>query len=236
MGRLPELFGHAFSRRMCGLLLVALLGGCASSYRVTVDSLAKPDANAVSYVLRNANPSVGEDTAGYREAAGYVKTALLGRGLYEAPAKVVPDMIIELDCGVGPPRIQSRVIMEPVYSSSPPRIVERREGVDGEGRGIYVPTRETKPPTLRARTIVTKTYEKYIRLTARENKPSTEGHPIPEIWTVDVTSEGESKDLRKHLPILVAASIDYIGKDTHGQKSIRIKDSDSDVVFVKKGL
>ena len=54
----------------------------------------------------------------------------------------------------------------------------------------------------------------------------------------DVTSEGESRDLRKNLPVLVAASIDYVGKDTHGEKTVKIKDKDKDgnVAFVKKGM
>jgi hypothetical protein len=36
--------------------------------------------------------------------------------------------------------------------------------------------------------------------------------------------------------VLVAASIDYIGKDSQGQKTIRIKDTDKDIAFVKKGM
>jgi hypothetical protein len=53
---------------------------------------------------------------------------------------------------------------------------------------------------------------------------------------VDVTSEGESRDMRKALPVLAAASIDYVGKDSHGQKIIRLKDTDKDIAFVKKGM
>jgi hypothetical protein len=34
----------------------------------------------------------------------------------------------------------------------------------------------------------------------------------------------------------VAASIDFVGKDTQGQKTIRIKDTASDIAFVKKGM
>jgi len=79
-------------------------------------------------------------------------------------------------------------------------------------------------------------YEKYLKMSARENKEAVEGRPAQEIWTVDVTSEGESRDVRKHLPILVAASIDYVGKDTQGQKTIRLKDNASDIAFVKKGM
>jgi hypothetical protein len=79
-------------------------------------------------------------------------------------------------------------------------------------------------------------YEKYLKMSARENKEAVEGRPQQEVWTVDVTSEGESRDIRKNLPVLVAASIDYIGKDSQGQKTIRIKDSSSDIAFVKKGM
>jgi hypothetical protein len=36
--------------------------------------------------------------------------------------------------------------------------------------------------------------------------------------------------------MLAAASIDYIGKDSKGQKTIKIKDSDRDIAFIKKGM
>ena len=79
-------------------------------------------------------------------------------------------------------------------------------------------------------------YEKRLRLTARENKTAEDGKPAPELWSVDIISEGENRELRKVLPILVAASIPYIGKDSHGQKTIRIKDTDKAIDFVKKGM
>jgi hypothetical protein len=73
-------------------------------------------------------------------------------------------------------------------------------------------------------------------MSARENKEPVEGRPAQEVWTIDVTSEGESRDIRRNMPVLVAASIEYIGKDTQGQKTIRIKDTHSDVAFIKKGM
>ena len=79
-------------------------------------------------------------------------------------------------------------------------------------------------------------YEKFLKMSARENKPATEGKPAEEIWTLDITSEGESKDVRKALPVLAAASIDFVGKDSHGQKTIHLKDTSSDIAFVKKGM
>ncbi|MEO5959707.1 MAG: hypothetical protein ABIZ49_01385 [Opitutaceae bacterium] len=38
-------------------LATALSSACSTSHRVTVDSLAKPDADAVSYSIRSADPA-----------------------------------------------------------------------------------------------------------------------------------------------------------------------------------
>lgn len=220
------------------------LSGCATGTVVKVDSLAKPNAeNAISYEIRNRNPMVTDDSLRYKEAAGFVKTALSGKGMYEAPEGVKPDIIVDLDYGMNPPVSKRETVSEPVYITIPGQIRTERVqvGTDAQGRPIYQTITVQDPPTtefagFREYQITVTVYEKYLRMTARENAPAVEGRPPTEIWTVDVTSEGESRDLRKKLPVLVAASIDYIGKDTQGQKTIRIKDSDADVAFVKKGM
>jgi hypothetical protein len=206
------------------VLSAAFVSGCATAHRVTIDSLARPGADAVSYSMRNTNPSVAGDSVRYREAEELVKTALSGRGLYEAPANTKPDVIVDLAYGVGPPKVRREKQYAPLSSwELPGRIDLDRDGF------LIIPQR-------REVSISTTTYEKYLRLTARESVPATPGRPPAEIWTVDVISEGESQDIRKYLPILAAASIDYIGRDSHGHKTIRIKDTDADVVFVKKGM
>ena len=227
------------------LLASALfLGGCLST-EVTVDSLAKPDAeNAVSYSIKNATPMVADDSLRFKEASDYVRTALSGRGMYEAPPNVKPDVVVGVDYGIGPPQARIEMVSEPVYIEIPGRVrMERRVvGFDPQTRTpIYETVMVRDPATtefagFREYEVTTTVYEKYLRLSARENTEAAEGRPPAEIWTVDVTSEGQSRDLRKNLPVLVAASIDYIGKDSQGQKTIKIKDKDSDVAFVKKGM
>lgn len=236
--RLPLRFGF-------GLLSAgALLTGCGTTHTLKVDSLAKPAAeNSISYEIKNKNPLVADDSLRFKEAENLVKTALSGRGLYEAPPNTKPDMVVDLDYGVGPPQIRRETISEPVYITIPGQIRTERVqvGTDSQGRPIYQTITVQDPPTtefagFREYIVTVVVYEKYLKLSARENKEPVEGQPPAEIWTLDITSEGESKDIRKHLPILVAASIDYIGKDTQGQKTIRIKDSSSDIAFVKKGM
>lgn len=229
---------------MCLASWVLLLGGCATTHVLKVDSLAKPTAeNSISYEIKNKNPLVADDSLRYKEAASMVKTALSGRGMYEAPPNTKADMIVDLDYGVGPPQMRKETVSEPVYITIPGQIRTERVqvGTDSQGRPIYQTITVQDPPTtefagFREYIVTITVYEKYLKLSARENKEAVEGRPTQEIWTVDITSEGESRDIRKHLPILVAASIDYVGKDSQGQKTIRIKDNASDIAFVKKGM
>jgi hypothetical protein len=235
----PFLLG-SFSILFVGIFF----SGCATTHELKVDSLAKPTAeNSISYEIKNKNPLVADDSLRYKEAESLVKTALSGRGMYEAPPNTRADMIVDLDYGVGPPQVRRETVSEPVYITIPGQIRTERVqvGTDSQGRPIYQTITVQDPPTtefagFREYIITVVVYEKYLKLTARENKEAVEGRPPNEIWTLDITSEGESKDIRKHLPILVAASIDYIGKDTQGQRTIRIKDTSSDIAFVKKGM
>lgn len=238
----------AAPRRTVARLVLALFAGfaagCTTTHVVKVDSLAKPKAEAsISYEIKNRNPLVADDSLRYKEAANLVKTALSGRGLYEAPPNTKPDMIVDLDYGVGPPQMRKETVSEPVYITLPGQIRTERVqvGTDSQGRPIYQTITVQDPPTtefagFREYVVTVTVYEKYLKLTARENKDPVEGKPQSELWTLDITSEGESRDIRKHLPVLVAASIDFVGKDSQGQKTIRIKDNASDIAFVKKGM
>ncbi len=223
---------------------VLLAAGCANSTTVKIDSLAKPKAEeSISYKILNKNPAVDDDSLRYKEAAGYVRTALSGKGLYEAPDNQNADLVVSIDYGVGPPQSRREVVSEPVYVTLPGQMrVERVQvGTDRNGNPVYQTiTVQDAPRTefagYREYFVTVTVYEKFLRLNATENKPAAEGRPPSEIWTVDITSEGESRDIRKALPILAAASIDYVGKDSLGQKTIRIKDTDKDVAFIKKGM
>ncbi len=229
-----------------GLLLAGslLAGGCANTYEVKVDSLAKPNAeDAISYKIHNANPAIEEDSLRHKEAVGFVRTALSGKGMYETTDAEKADMVVDLDYGVGPPELRHETVSEPIYATLPGEIRTERVqvGTDRNGNPIFQTVTIQDPPRTeligyRDRVITTVVYEKHLRLSAHENKPASEGRPPSEIWTVDVTSEGETHDMRRTLPVLAAATIDYVGKDSHGQKIIRLKDTDKDVAFVKKGM
>jgi hypothetical protein len=235
------------------MLAAGILSGCQSGYDMKVDALTRAHTSAtaaataesaVSYKIRSKNPNIDEDSLRFKEAKRYVETALSGKGMYEAPSADKADVVVELDYGVSEPRVKQETRSEPVYVMVPGRLVTQtvEVGTDSRGRPIYQTVTIQEPPTQeyigdREYLVTVVNYEKHLRLSARENVAGTGDHPPQEIWTVDVSSEGESRDLRKYLPAMAAATMDYIGTDTRGQKEVRLQDKkDGAVEFVKKGM
>lgn len=211
---------------LVGLALVALASGCTTV--VTVNSLARPDADAISYELRKPASLTESDAARYKEGLHYIRAALYSKGMYEVPAGTKPDVMVNFDFGVTS-HTSRETQAEPIIEAAGGTSAYAPAVIVNNATGSAIFTRY-EPPRLVVTgyrdVVVTSTiYEKHLRLTALDASAPAPDQPQAEIWMVDVTSEGQSRDLRKALPILVAASIDYIGKDSHGQKTIRIKDN-----------
>lgn len=225
-------------------LAALLLAACNTGTTVKIDSTAKPKAEeAISYQFHSKDPDVPEDSLRYKEATGYVKTALSGKGMYEAPRADLADIVVDVEYGVSPPVTKMEIQEEPVYITLPGQFHTESVfvGTDRNGNAIYRTVTVQDPPHeefagYREHPVAVTTYEKYLRMNARSSKPAQEGQPTPDVWAVDISTEGESKDLRKALPVLAAASIDYVGKDSGGPQVIHLKDKDPDVTFVKKGM
>lgn len=223
-----------------------LLGGCTTTYQVQVDAIAQatPTASAAqSYEIKSTDPRIDEDSLRYKEVATYVKTALSGKGMYEAPPGAKADVVVNVDYGMEPPRVKYETETYPIFAQVGGGVRYVQVPVtDRNGRiigyqtvAVYDPPRteiigyeeQVKPVIV---------YEKYLKISARENAESTEGRPATEVWSVNVSAEDESKDIRKYLPILASATADYIGTNTQEQKPVKIKEDDEVVGFIKKGM
>ncbi len=226
------------------ILLIASLAGCAHpAYEVKVDAITKPaKATAQSYKLKSKDPRLGEESLRYREAAEFVKTALSGKGLYEAASEEKADMIVELDYGMDAPRSKVEPVSVPVYAQmgggvryeSVP-VADVRGNVSYRTVAVYDPPRNELvgyDNTPRQVTI----YEKYLKITARENKAASEGRPPAELWSIHASAEDESKDLRKYLPIMASATVEYIGQDSTNPKSVKVRADGPAVDFIRKGM
>ena len=232
-----------------------LLSGCNSTktYTVQVDAIAapvevgQPSEPVQSYHIRSYNPKLDESSLRYKEVADYVRTALSGKGMYEAPSPDKADVVIDIDYGMDAPRIKFETVSNPVYHQKPGEIsqivvrvpvrnpvtgeigyVERLTTVRGPDRIELVGMQESIQPVI--------VYEKYLKLSARANQEAVEGRAPPEVWSVNVSAEDNSQELRKYMPILASATADYIGTNTKESKPIKISEDDEVVSFVKRGM
>jgi len=224
-------------------IAILLGGGCVTRHDIKVDAVNQPAAKEItSYTLNTKIPPGEVDTLRVQEATGFIKTALSGRGLYESPNPEQADVVVNVDFGIEAPRVHMEITSVPIYAQVGGG-VRYEEVITKDAKGnpssrtvpVYEPPRSEMIGYRDVMTPVS-TYEKYLRISARENKPTAEGKPPAEIWSVNVKSEDESKDLRKYLPLLASASVDYIGKDTKTEQVVSVRDGDAAVDFVKKGL
>jgi hypothetical protein len=234
---------------------VVLLAGCSTStYTVQVDAIAQPakgaaqaGAPAKSYYLRSKNPKLDESSLRYKEVSDYVKTALSSKGMYEAPKPELADVVIDIDYGMDAPRVKFQTVSSPIIVEEMGRVemVQEMMAVLIPGTTNYnvVPVwREKVIPGrtdivgIREEVVPEVVYEKFLKVSARENKESIEGRAPAEVWSVNVSAEDKSQELRKYMPILASATADYIGTNTKEEKDMRVAEKDDSVKFIKKGM
>lgn len=238
---------RSICQALAGLAVLVFLFGCTNTYEMQVDAIKNPTSpipEAESYVLVPRDPSTDINDLRYKETVKWIKTALSAKGMYEAPDPSTADMVIEVDYGMEPPRQEIQIREEPVFQ----RIQEPgsyhtmavRDPETGAVRmvRIYQPGRvSTELVGYQERAISVVVNEKYLVLTAKENARAESGdRPPEELWSVTVSNEDSSDNLREYLPIMASAATDYIGEDTQTAKTVRLKSDDEVVVFVKQGL
>ncbi len=229
---------------VAGMVALLFSAGCSTStHQVKVDAISKPvPADAQSYRLKSKNPALGDENLRYREAAEFVRTALSGKGLYEAQSEDKADMIVELDYGMETPRTKMERVSVPVYAQvgggvryDTVPVTDARGNTSYRTVAVYDAPRNELVGYDEMPRMVT-IYEKYLKITARENKAANEGRPPTELWSVQASAEDESKDLRKYLPIMASATVDYIGKDSNHQTVVKVKENGEAVGFIRRGM
>ena len=233
--------------RICLAALVALtaivFSGCANkTYNVKINSITNEEkGSGESYRIVTKNGSDPATDLRTAEAVDYVKAALSGRGLYEAPNPERADMVVEVDYDVEPPRVEFEQRSVPVFAR-----------INGGVRSMIVPTRNSDgsvqyrrvsvldPPSnellgFEKQNVPVTIYEKYLRVSARENVASGD-KPPSQLWSVHVTNEAEDDDIRAALPVLASVVVDYIGVTTDKDQKVQVKSDDEEVAFIKQGM
>lgn len=196
--------------RRASLLPVLLLAGCSVIHDVTIDAISDRSRTlGVSYRLEVIDPSGGVEVETQALAVRTVQDALAARGLYEAPAGVQPDMVIEARYERGPGHI---------------KIVTERNTDILLGPGI------TPPPNSRAVVV----FDKTLELTARAPVPPGSNQAGAELWSVKTKIVDTKQDMATYLPALASAAIDYIGENPGRELTVPLEASQAAVLLQRR--
>lgn len=234
--------------RCATILLVITVGGAgdlragAPRHEVRIEAVcrahAQDDAH-YSYLIRPSRPTFDERSLRHKEAVAHLRTALSGRGLFEAPVGVRPDLIIEFDYGLGPVRTVYVETREPIYETMGGERVPPPAGASSSGMAAQRPDGAPQAwlvgyTTVRRPVLVR---DKYLVVTARTNVAgNAEPRALPPLWRVSARIEDSSGELRRYLPVLAAAIMDQAGATTEGNVAMKMADNSDDVAFIRRGL
>ena len=106
---------------LVALFATLVITGCSSTYSFKVDAINNSDPNVKelkSYKIVSSNVQINEEDLEFQEVSQYIKTALSGRGYYEAPAIDNADMVIDVSYGVSEPQTDFKTKTSPIYGRS----------------------------------------------------------------------------------------------------------------------
>jgi len=202
------------------LLVVSLLinNGCSpivSKYRVTIDAITAPNISNLpkKYMVKALGKNTDEKSLKFQYQVASLDKLLQKEGYQKVKDENLAQQIIFFDYGI------EKIFEE--RESSEPRVTM---GISightyGWGRRYSSPF-WNEFGYYRSYNRHYIYYNRYVTLLAKEPKGK-------ELWRIDISSVGESKNLKKIIPLLLEASTPYIGKNTKEPVKVIIKEKEA---------
>ena len=230
-------FRVAITALVLGVLILSGCAATATKIHVKVDSISGVESSKNKYILLPGNKDTTAEDLQFREYASYVNRALIKHGFVPAQSGQDANVAIFLVYGIGDPQEHQYTYSLPTWgqtgvSSSHTTGTLNTYG----GYGSYSGTTTYKPKygiTSRTYSGTYTTYFRFLVLDAVDLDEYRKSEKEVQLWKTTVTSSGRSGDLRLVFPILVAASQEYIGKNTGQKVEINLYETDERVVEIK---
>jgi len=189
------------------LTTLLITTGCSpmtAKYKVTVDAITAPNTavKPSSYVIKALGKGTDEKSLRFQQQAETLRELLNSKGYTPVTDAYAAQQIIYFDYGI-------EKVKEEIESYSEPDITFGMSwgfpyGYYGRHYHPYNNFWYGGQTTYRK---VYSYYNRYITLLSKDSQGK-------ELWRVDVSSIGESKNLRKIVPMLLEAAEEYIGTNT----------------------
>ena len=225
------------------ILLALLLTGCATmqpqpQFTVMVDTIGGATTEKNSYILLPGNKDTKSEDLQFKEYATYVNRALSKQGFVPAESFEKANVAIFLVYGIGDPKESQYSYALPTWgqtgvsSSNTSGTVNSYGGYSSySGTTTYTPTYGVTGSTTHIGSYTT--YFRFMVLDAVDLDEYKKSKKEVQIWKTSVTSAGSSGDLRRIFPVLVAASQQYVGKNTGQKVKVDLYEEDERVIQIK---
>lgn len=189
---------------------VLLLSSCATTpfYEVQINALAQQGNSGKTTYSLVAEEGTPQDLL-FDELSQYVKFALARRGMMEVEDPDAAQLVIVLGYAVSNRKVHVTKEKVPEYITS----------IDGEVLAFRQ----------RTQTNLHTYYGRAMTLSAVDFKVFRETGEIVYVWQTTTVSPGESSDIRRVFPAMVAATMPHIGRSTHEKITVRIKEDSPEV-------
>jgi hypothetical protein len=200
-------------------IILFISNGCSpitSKYRVTIDAITNPNTSIKPslYVIKALGADTDVNSLRFQRQSQYLVKLLNKVGYTKSSHKSLAKQLIYFDYGIEKIKEQTQTYSEPTVSVGMswgyPMGYYRYRGYHPFWNDVGYSSYRTYRRTYRL-------FNRYIVILAKDQKGK-------ELWRVDVSSVGESDNLKKIIPILIKASKSYIGKDTEKPVHIVIEE------------
>lgn len=208
-----------------------LLGGCATTYVVKVDSIAEVGVATtdIKYVFTSGMSDVKADDLYFREFAGQFHRILVAKGYMEVTKPTDANIEISLSYGTSNPHNEIYSYTRPLYQvSGGERITYKEVKTDADGKKyettgtVYVPMRTQVigyTNELNSQTM-------YTHFVVLEANALSNGEALKQTWKTTLRLTDPSNDLRRLLPYMATAATPYVATNTGAVQLIELKRDD----------
>jgi hypothetical protein len=210
--------------------IFACLFGCGPQVSVTVEAHAGPQAKAEThFVLAASDPHVRPANPDYILISKAVARALGSQGFEEAKAQEPGDVAVVVDWMVSDPKIVLRHaggdIGQPVVRGAAPggaggMPLGGANNYGSLGFGLEAQDRQER------------VYTRILTLKAVDRGAYAIDPMAEPVWSMTLTSEGDTDDVAKFAPEMVAAAMPYIATNA-GKLRARIGSAEDPVKYVR---
>ena len=224
---------------------VTLVIGCTTNkprgFAVSVNAFVNKGVTnaAKSYIILSADKGVSTNDLEFQEYATFLARALGEQGFAQAAAVDDADMAVFLKYGIGEPQEHAFTYSLPTFGQTGVSSATTYGRITGAGYGsatysgttYYTPTFGITGHTTHVGTYVT--YTRHAHVSAFDLRPLRGQKEPVQLWKTGMISVGASDDLREVVPAMIAAAMEFFGRDTQQSLRIFVPRNDSRIRRVK---